>query len=205
MDDLSVTLRSVSDLEMMVLMVRRPPSSRFSPQKVRETFTKVHILSTVETGITAGQSVMSPIVTGTHLCGETPTRSERRVLSKPLTCTFILRLPPQHSACTQEFRVLRPLRPALDGRRRATGARRCRALRLPSHARAASVRPSRKPRPRSARKRKSAAERACQRPTVGRGLCCPTRSRVTVPGLRQPESGLQEGRVPAPMRGVCPR
>ena len=138
---------------------------------------------------------MSPIVTGTHLCGETPTRSERRVLSKPLTCTFILRLPPQHSACTQEFRVLRPLRSALDGRRRATGARRCRALRLPSHARAASVRPSPRPRPRSARKRKTAAKCACKRPAVGRGLCCPTPSRVTVPGLRQPEPGLQEGRA----------
>jgi hypothetical protein len=80
-----------------------------------------------------------------------------------LTCTFILRLPPQYSVCTQEFRVLRPLRSALDGRRRVTGARRCGALRLPSHARVASVRLSRRPRPRSARKRKSAAECACQR------------------------------------------
>src|SRR5665647_3105040 len=62
-----------------------PPSSRSSPQKVRKTFAKVHILSTVETGITAGQSVMSPIVTGTHLCGETPTRNRGTPGHKPLT------------------------------------------------------------------------------------------------------------------------
>ena len=71
-----------------VPMAHDPGLLPFSPQLVRKTFVNAHQLPTVEMGICAGQRVMPPLTNGTHLCGNTPTRSSSARRHRPMTTRF---------------------------------------------------------------------------------------------------------------------